>query len=454
MIVFGHYAITTRTIKPNELPYNFQVPAGAQIQKIVRVAHIFWIPLFPFETLWGLRQNGQLHKLNPDIARQFDQSFGPVQIPWYAFAGPILVVAAILFFRVNNTLEHQKSQKYEEAANNRKYAEALSSIDTPQQNDYFLFKTADGYVPGKMHREGADSLTLLLGEEQQYEIYPEALVNYFANPNALSWSHTLAKSELKKCCNVGNVQANAEPVFVSGALQNKPLQITALHRVDPAKYEIRYKDEAIALEVHKTVKKFIDKQTDTEVTFNMLDSASHAYFREMLQTAKSGDFTAMKAFTDKYDNALVNYKNMIYTHFVYLDGGKKSGNTKSDMKDYAFFLKLLNLGLWRLDFEKSNKFAANARLGETWCSGPATAKIVVNMDADQLNMPESIPFEVVLHKEKGNWKINLLSTYSYTTYQLRRGLPNMSRGKEYRKMVRDEIQKVDADMVIGPEWEY
>ena len=454
MLVFGHYAITTRTIRPDELPMNMQPPPGVQIQKIVRVAHLFWIPFFPFEKIWSLRQNGQLLRLQPGVTQSLDQMFGPVSTPWYAFSGPLLLVAAAIFFQINSMVESRRAKAFEQAIMANTYKDALSKIDTPQQNDYYLFKADLRWVPGKFRSAGADSLTLLLGEIQQHEMDNSALIGYFMNPNALVWAHNIAKSDLKKSCAIGDGSANAQELYLNGAFQNQSLIIRDVRRLDPSQYTIQYKDETAAVAVKKALQAFMKKSTDTDASLAMLDSASVSYLNTMLTTAKSEEFSEMKAFIEKNEYRTATYKNMIYTNFFYLKAGENSGKRKTDLKDYVFFLKLLNQGLWRVDFEKDTKVMEHAELGEVIFFSPTAASIRVKMPSDQLVRREVIPFDVVLHLEKGAWKINLPSSYEYTDSQIARGISSMNRNKEYRKMVLEELKKTDEKVLVGPEWAY
>lgn len=454
MIVFGHYAITTRTIRPDELPMNMQPPPGAQVQKIVRVAHLFWIPFFPFERIWSLRQNGQPQRLQPGITQTLDQMFGPVSTPWYAFSGPLLLVAAFIFFQINSMLESRRATAFHQEVMSKTYKDALAKIDPPQQNDYYLFKADSRWVPGKFRSASADSLTLLLGETQPYEMENSSLIGYFMNPNALVWAHTIAKSDLKKSCAMGDGSASAQTLFLNGAFQNQALTIKDIRRLDPTKYNIEYKDETAAADVQKALKGFMKKSTDVNASLAMLDSASINYLNTMLATAKSGDFPKIKAFMDGGNHHLMTYKNMVYTYFVYLKAGSNTSKQKTDLKDYAFFLKLLSQGLWRVDFEKDQKVMDNAEFGEVTFSKPTEAKIKVKMLSDQLSRSEVIPFDIVLHQENGTWKINLLSTYGYTDIQIARGISGMNRNKEYRKMVLDELRETDDKIEIGPQWAY
>lgn len=454
MIVFGHYAITTRTIRPDELPLNMQPPPGAQVQKIVRVAHLFWIPFFPFERIWSLRQNGQLQRLQPGITQALDQMFGPVSTPWYAFSGPLLLIGAFVVFQINTMLESRRAESLHQEAMTNQYNNALAKIDTPNQNDYYLFETDSRWVPGKLRSAAADSLTLLLGESQPYSMENSALIGYFVNPNALVWAHTIARSDLKKGCAIGDGSANAQPLSLNGAFQNQSLKIRDIRRLDPYKYHIEYKDETAAVEVKKALKAFMEKSTNTNASLAMLDSASINYLNTMLECAGSGDFPKMKTFTDSSEYSLITYKNIAYTHFIYLNAGGNKGKQKTDLKDYAFFLKLLGNGLWRLDFEKDKKVMDNAELGEVTFTKPTEAHVAMKMLSDQLSRSEVIPFTVVLHQENGKWKINLPSTYAYTDNQIARGVSGMNKQKEYRKMVLNELREMDQKITIGPEWEY
>ena len=78
--------------------------------------------------------------------------------------------------------------------------------------------------------------------------------------------------------------------------------------------------------------------------------------------------------------------------------------------------------------------------------------------SNKLNRRETIRFNLVCRKESGKWKVNAVSTLSYSDTQIKRGMPyGSNQHKNYRQMVIDEVKKTGDEkrpVVVGAEWLY
>jgi hypothetical protein len=74
--------------------------------------------------------------------------------------------------------------------------------------------------------------------------------------------------------------------------------------------------------------------------------------------------------------------------------------------------------------------------------------------SNNLDRQQTIYFQTIFNKEGEDWKINIPSTFSYTEKQIEQGVHGSNRNKQYRKMVRDEILKLDSLKTVATEWNY
>ena len=159
----------------------------------------------------------------------------------------------------------------------------------------------------------------------------------------------------------------------------------------------------------------------------------------------------MKEFlmTTKFKN--IAYSLVMYTYYGYLParGANLPNNDEALLKDFGFFAKVVNLGIWS---SSNNLSSLNIK------SVGLIARGIVNVNASQnsniLQDMIEMPFSIRVEKEDGQWKLNLMSTFDYTKNQIDRvGKPGEG-PKLYRKKIRDDLKKLKPDVKFAPEFIY
>lgn len=455
MIVFGHYSIPTRTLQPHEVPPSIKLEGDAKIQSIVRVVQIMWIPVFPFQSSWTLKQGGKRYVLNPEVSNMLDQLYERSKTPWYSFSLLILLVLAPMIYSVYNYFASQSSKKQYAEQIEKQRQDMLASIAAPTENDYYTFEMQGNYnkTVFKVQAFEQDSVAFQAPadrEKAEYFYSDDKKVSFYMNPASVLTTFKLAKSDLEKA--VRNSTENGEfpgEGPITAAFYGNKVRLEAIDRIDPEKIEVSYKDEKSEPEVRKAIRAWLSASQNIDSSMMLMDTASTNYFKNMLKVAQKGTFEEKKKFVESSEFPLSTYRYMLFTEYTYLSGSKPSSN----LKDYAFFLKLLDEGLWTLDFE--TKIAAVTAIVEVKFSSPQTAKLVLRAPSNKLERKEDISFNATCHKENGKWRVNVPSTMSYSTYQIRKGMPfGPDQNKKYRQMVIDEVNKMESKSKnkVAAEW--
>lgn len=92
MIIFGTYRFSIQTLDPKDLPFSDRLQPGDSVRQLLRVFHVFWIPVFPLEKTWVLdtddgRFDISKRMKNAELAHRIE----PKATPWYSFSLLILV---------------------------------------------------------------------------------------------------------------------------------------------------------------------------------------------------------------------------------------------------------------------------------------------------------------------------------------------------------------------------
>lgn len=97
-LIWGTTSFTTKRYSFAELQIADETGLHS-IELRQRVAHVFYIPLFPISQTWVLARQGDSNKYlpNPDLESHIEQMGLQKAAPWYCFAGLILIGVGVLF---------------------------------------------------------------------------------------------------------------------------------------------------------------------------------------------------------------------------------------------------------------------------------------------------------------------------------------------------------------------
>lgn len=452
-MIFGHYSFPIRTLQPSELPTQLNPGAGNKIQYTVRVAHIMFIPIFPFSKSWTLKKDGDHYGMSAEGVKVLNALYGKKRMPWYAFAGPILLAAFMLFGKIGAMFN-----SYSSASNfETKITAIQEKIANPTTDDYYSMKE-EGYE--KVYKVIAftqDSIQFSMPTKNDKNRWRDRgrKVSFFENPAAPVVSKTIAKSELERAiAKEYDNRYGFKGIPLIGTEDGRLVVLQSIDRVDRSYVEKALAENMVEEEVRQVFSQFMDG-TSLDTVMMRMDKASTQYFTEMLAVAKTDNFNNMKQFIDQSDFPLVTYKHMLYTKYVYLNAAKEHKEAEilspeEELKSYTFFLKLVEQGLWT--FALDEKIKEGMKGGNVRFQGENRATINLVAASNILSETTFIPFGVKLNKEEGIWKINIPSTFAYTSNQIDRAARNEELKKKYRFKVAEEIEQLESVNAVGVEW--
>lgn len=450
-MVFGYYTVGVERYSSTQVAHLFQIAPHEYVEKAVKLGHFMYIPFFPIEKMWVLNKGGERFKIKYEVAQQLERQFGALRAPWYAFAGLILVGVLYVGYSISGSIAQNKwtSQRQTEAQN--LLAQRMAWVNEPTAHDYYTLKRnyesfvvkVNGFTRDSIEFLVSDPIRTLNSNEKK-----DYLVAYLNEPDSAAVRKKLAKVDIEKFFASEadwNTATNDVDHSIWGRLADENTKFETVERFHADSVARWVDNNRQAVDVKAAFSQYLANINNIGATLPLLDTASTAFFKRMLETAVTDDIDQMKAFVDKSSAPLVTLKLMLYTQYVYLDGIRmKPGQhlTAQTLEDYMFMLKLVEQGLWTIATD--TELAPSLPIQDITFVGEDKAVLRVSKYSNILKEPNNIPFDVVFHKEGGAWKINVPSTFHYTNLQIQLatqpGTGTMNK-QAYKKMVIDEVNQ-------------
>ncbi|OJJ21180.1 hypothetical protein BKI52_11475 [marine bacterium AO1-C] len=432
MIVFGYYTIPIKSVYAHHLPKDVAVTEGARFDCGLKLAHIMFIPAFPIEKKWLMKHQGQTYETTSHMASLLDDLYGKPRTPWYSYAVFLLGLAALLYFFIEGKVENYRQESA--------LIEASRSQKISPNSYYALKSSSEQYYGVKVDSSSEDKVWVrYLNNDPGYsENKKIGAVSVFMINRGEFKVQAISKKTIVK-----SHYRRSALIKIEGLNEGETLTLESIYNVDIDKDDIGLyvSDPQTSAEVKQVLKKFVN-ETSVNSSLALLDSSSKTYLLDVVKTAKTGDVTNMKNFIKENEHPEVNYAMMMYAKYVYLP--KLADNLiKTDkrlLSDFGEFSKLLGVGLWR----NSSKIK-NIKIVIVNVTGKNVALARVSLPSNILGRPSRINFLVKLRRENGQWKINLPSTFSYTSDQI--AMMKWG-GKAYRERIRSALKAKNKSLIF------
>ncbi|WP_064967507.1 hypothetical protein [Tenacibaculum ovolyticum] len=126
-----------------------------QIEKRVKYFHVMFVPFFPIETQWTIRNKKGVFKINQVCEQKVISVYPKSYAPWYSFLAPIICLLAITLY-VGFEIIQEKISKYKYATEiERKYLKLNKELDSVSPPYYMVF---DKPYPLKDEFQRVDSI--------------------------------------------------------------------------------------------------------------------------------------------------------------------------------------------------------------------------------------------------------------------------------------------------------
>lgn len=472
-MVFGYYHITMRSVKAQDFP-ELDFPSNVEIEQKVKVGHMLWIPFFPLDKLWAIDINNETYKLGYKAERVIEDKLGTKSYPWYSFLGFILIGAFIIIAPIFAAISSSISEKNRHSTfeKNRDYYN--SKVESPETDDLFFFKDNRNKVVLKVESNDQDSIYFKGPVDNENKRWTKSgWPTGFYRGNNPTKNLAVAKSDLKTSFkqnyedNMYKKGMPAGQLPLVGPIQLEKVQAMKKENTNANVVSSQpYVSETAFQEVKDGFKYFASQCDNLDSLIALMDVASYQFYQDQLiEASKSDDVIVKKLKNYDRSNSFMQSKNslyelLMYTKFVYLKAGEgqeadpnRLTEAMTDMSGYMFFLKLLDKGFLSLE----NKQIKEAVIKDVQMSDENTAKVTLSAMSNLLKKPKLTGFVITMKKEKGRWKVNIPSGYSYTENQLRNMMLFDNVGnvdQEWRQMVRSNVKEIDPTVKIPTFWEY
>lgn len=426
-MVFGYYHISTKTLDQNEAA-SLGCPPNGRISHKVKVGHMLWIPFFPLDNYWVMEAAGQTYMMNYQVSKSLTARHGKSGTPWYSFLGFIAIPVIFGLISISETVsktnrDNRNQKRHSEMVTNRHAA-----IDNPKETDYYQFKI-NNYkkVIFKVDEISNDSIQFKVPADNNDKKWDKKYwaVGFYSGDSPTEVI-SFAKSDLKSSFdNILYSKEGTVPLTSSKSPWIEKItldKITHMENVstDNSTANIPIVSTLENEKIKTSLQKIINNLGNTDSLLANMDKESQEYYQTMLKNAAKNDLEAAKYVNKSYDNS-GKLETMLYTKYMYLESGdnqeKDTVNitrNKNDLKGYLFFLSLLERSFLTINREIADQIKIQK------ISVPSQNKAIINLSAPSniLKTKKNVKYNVIMHKEDDQWKINLPSTYSYTTAQI------------------------------------
>ena len=113
-IVFGWNSYCSKSVYLSELGVLNKEQQDLKIEYRQKYFHLFYIPVFPIGSFWGVKKDGKWYAIKPELA----QSLDPVKPSWkkglWAWSAPLLGIAAWIIFSISQSMEERADRNRSE----------------------------------------------------------------------------------------------------------------------------------------------------------------------------------------------------------------------------------------------------------------------------------------------------------------------------------------------------
>ncbi|KAA3641091.1 MAG: hypothetical protein DWQ02_01090 [Bacteroidetes bacterium] len=447
MIVFGKYTFVLKNIPQDLAPPQFDLDGGTELQLGLRVFHLFWIPIFPYAKEWILRQDQKYAKVPHDLQPVFDQLYGRSTTPWYSFLGIFLIIGAFFLFKIDSCNKSWKKKKQFQATEQVTQATIMDKINNPSLDDYYVFEGSKNHFFGtKVDSITAEGVFLkyVINNKRVYEISPQEIVPDFILGSKKFTRQFVPSDQLKSAVSRNNGKGKNRPIMLKGLAGNHPISLHQILRItDSENLKFNYSDEEVSSEIEKVFKRFITT-TSIDSSLVLLDTASKNYIYEIYSITNTDNEKQMFDFINQSTQKTIDYQMVLYAHYVYHQSNRSNKlESKEDIiRDFGFFLKILDVGLWSIDEKISQSKISNIKMKNK-------VHAQIHLTSNILSPPKEIMFYIEFNKEEDKWKVNLPSTFSYTKNQISRAIINNNQvDKKYREKILRDLKQIDKGIQV------
>ncbi len=455
IMVFGYYHISTKTLDQTEAA-SLGCPPNGRISHKVKVGHMLWIPFLPLDNYWVMEAAGQTYMMNYQVSNRLTAKHGKSETPWYAFLGfiaiPIIFGLISISGKVSKTNRDNRNQKRHTEMVTTRHA----AIDNAKETDYYQFKI-NNYkkVVLKVDEISKDSIQFQTPIDNDQKKWGQKYwaVGFYSGDSPTEVT-SFAKSDLKSSFN--NILYSKEGTVPLTSSKSPWLEKLTLDKIthmenvstDNSSMDIPIVSDLEDRKIKTSLQRIIDNLGNTDSLVSNMDKESHEYYKNMLENALKKDVDAAN-YVNKTSNNVGKLETMLYTKYMYLDSGDNqekdidniTRNTK-DLKGYLFFLSLMERSFLTIDTEIADKI----KIKEVSVPSQNNAVITLSAPSNILKRQKTVNYSVIMHKEDGQWKINVPSTYSYTTAQIfdAAGFNNRrAYSKQFKEVIITEIEKLN-----------
>jgi len=340
-------------------------------------------------------------------------------MPWYAFFGLIAIPVVLGLGSISSSM-NKKAQKARSLDRHAKKVETrMAAINAPVNTDYYHFKNKSykGIVL-KVDELVGDSIRFEAPMDNDSKKWKQSnwAAGYYAGDSPTQ-KVSIATADLKSSFNnvygANDVRRIASPKLAfAGSLELD--KIVHMAGVEVGKtgssgsVAIPIVSQEVNNEVKEDLQAIIDKLGDTQFLMDHMDKASYEYYQKMLANAGNTDAEAAK--------------------YIKKQGG-------------IFFLSLTDRSFLTIDGERAKRM----KIVEVSIPSANTANVKVSAPSNILKSEKTVQFNVKMSKEDGGWKVNVPSTYSYTTAQVlsSAGIGNMGAYmRQFREMIITDLENM------------
>lgn len=196
MIFYGYYFSVIKTVQGRDVSIDNVI-----FKRRVKIAHLFWIPLFPMGFDWIMEKaNGEESAVDNVMFQKLNSKAGVARSPWYAYGGPLAFIAWIVFSIVGGIIDDSTNDRRMSDSNNGRIKKMEEKINNPTIDDYYDIKGEEWSNIIKVNKTTLDSVEFLIpSDNKRLGAHRDStIVKFFATSDSLIYRQKFAKNDLKE----------------------------------------------------------------------------------------------------------------------------------------------------------------------------------------------------------------------------------------------------------------
>jgi len=195
-IVFGWNSYCSKSVYLSELGILNKDQQDLKLEYRQKYFHLFYIPVFPIGSFWGVKRDGKWYAIKPELAQSLDN----VKPSWkngiWAWSAPLLGIAVWIIFSISQSMEERADRNRSE-----QHKSMLSAFFQDKSKTAPLdqkLKTMNAIIDSSLTNIKYERKVIDTSENNLVELYMQAALTHMDTLQGYNQNNTFVLSDFPK----------------------------------------------------------------------------------------------------------------------------------------------------------------------------------------------------------------------------------------------------------------